>query len=72
MASFTDGSSGFDSRDCVNLIIDKPGDTTMRPIPPHLLKIVLAERERIAKLREKMRKQQPGDTASDSSAEKET
>jgi hypothetical protein len=42
-------SGGFDSRDCVDLMVDLIGDTTVRPIRPSLLKSALAERERIAR-----------------------
>jgi hypothetical protein len=42
-------SSGFDSRDCVNLIVDALGDTTGRPLRPSLMKLAQAERERLAR-----------------------
>ena len=41
--------SSFDSRDCVNLIIDGPGDTTVRPCRPELLPFLMAEREKLAR-----------------------
>jgi hypothetical protein len=41
--------STFDSRDCVNLIIDGPGDTTVRPCRPELLPFLMAEREKLAR-----------------------
>jgi hypothetical protein len=47
--------SEFDSRDCVNLLLEAQGDTTVRPLRPQLLKMALAERERLA------RSQQQGD-----------
>jgi hypothetical protein len=40
---------GFDSRDCVILIVDGPGDNTVRPPSPEFLKWAEAERERLAK-----------------------
>ncbi|HZT79952.1 MAG TPA: hypothetical protein VFA26_07020 [Gemmataceae bacterium] len=46
---FPDESSGFDSRDCIDIIIDGPGDTTVRPCRPSLLKQLMAEREKIAR-----------------------
>ena len=49
--------SGFDSWDCVNLVIDTPGDTTVRPLRPELVPLALAERERIARWQEWLRRQ---------------
>jgi hypothetical protein len=40
----------FDSRDCVNVLIEAEGDTTIRPCPPELLERMMAERDRIARL----------------------
>lgn len=40
----------FDSPDCLLFISDEPGDTSVRPIRPELLKWRSAERERLAKL----------------------
>ncbi len=40
---------GSDSLDCVNLIFDLVPDTTVRPLRPALLKLALAERERLAR-----------------------
>ena len=51
---------GFDSRDSEILIIDGPGDTTIRPPSQHLLPFLLAERERLTRLQELM--QQPTTT----------
>ena len=45
-----DNAEGFGSLDCDILIVDGPGDTTVRPLRPVLLKAALAERERLAKL----------------------
>lgn len=42
-----DQSSGFDSRDCLIIIDDGPGDTTIRPCPPEHLPFLLAEREKL-------------------------
>jgi hypothetical protein len=44
-----DHNSGFDSRDCVYLINDGPGDNTIRPLRPSLMRLALAERERMAR-----------------------
>jgi hypothetical protein len=49
VSAFSPQPSGSDSRDCVDIIIDAVGDTTVRPIPPHLLPYALAEREKLAK-----------------------
>jgi hypothetical protein len=56
--AFPEDPSGFDSRDCEIIIIDGPGDTTVRPPPPHLLPILLAERERLRRW-QKLRDQSP-------------
>jgi hypothetical protein len=39
-----------DSRDCVNVLIEAEGDSTIRPCPPELLERMMAERDRIARL----------------------
>ncbi len=46
--AFPDDVSGFDSRDSEVVIVDGPGDTTVRPARPELLKHLIAEREKIA------------------------
>jgi hypothetical protein len=38
---------GFDSRDCVDFVIEGPGDNTVRPCRPSLLKHMMAEREKL-------------------------
>jgi hypothetical protein len=46
----TNGSdSPFDSRDCIDLIYDGPGDSTVRPLRPALLQRALADREKLAR-----------------------
>jgi hypothetical protein len=45
-------SPNFDSSDCVDLVFDGPGDTTVRPLRPELMKLALEERERIARWRQ--------------------
>lgn len=42
-----DEPADFDSRDTAIFISDEPGDRTVRPLPSHLLKFLLAERERL-------------------------
>jgi hypothetical protein len=42
-------TAGFDSRDCIDIIIDVPGDSTVRPIRPALLPYTLAERKKLAR-----------------------
>ena len=49
MFEFSPEPSGFESRNCVDIWIDGPGDTTVRPCPPELLPLCMAERERIAR-----------------------
>ena len=39
--------TGFDSRDCVNVIIEVEGDNTIGPCRPELLKYLEAQRERL-------------------------
>ncbi len=51
-AAVPEEPQGFDSRDSEILIIDGPGDTTVRPPPQHLLPVLLAERERLTRLQE--------------------
>ena len=46
---FPGDDSGFDSRDCLIIYDDGPGDTTVRPCRPELLPYLLAEREKIAR-----------------------
>jgi hypothetical protein len=56
---------GSDSRDCINIIVDGPGDTTVRPMRPELVKLIMAERERMARFLEELeqeaRKANPSD-----------
>jgi hypothetical protein len=49
---FSGPSSGFDSRDCLNVVFDAVGDKTVRPLRPELLRLALAERERLAQWQE--------------------
>ncbi len=42
-----DDSIGFDSGDCLNVIIEPEGDNTIRPCRPELLKYMEAERDRL-------------------------
>jgi anti-sigma factor RsiW len=41
--------SGFHSRDCIDIVLDGPGDTTVRPSRPVLRKLAEAQRERLAR-----------------------
>jgi hypothetical protein len=50
-----------DSLDTQVIIIDGPGDTTVRPLRPHLLKIALAERERMERLLKQWEEEQASD-----------
>jgi hypothetical protein len=56
-----------DSRDCVNIVIDCPGDNTVRPLSPEILKVLRAEREMIARWEEELKKQQASDQSTDGS-----
>ena len=40
---------GSDSLDCVDLILEGPGDTKVRPSPPERLPQLMAEREKVAR-----------------------
>jgi hypothetical protein len=40
-----------DSRDCIDLVYDGPGDNTVRPLRPKLRQLALAEREKTARWR---------------------
>ena len=42
-----DRAEGFFSLDAVNIFLDGPGDTTVRPPSPLLYKLGLAEREKL-------------------------
>ena len=39
----------FDSSECVDVVFDGIGDTTVRPIPPERLAQAIAERDKIAR-----------------------
>jgi hypothetical protein len=45
--AFDEESRRFDSRDSAIVILDGPGDTTMRQTSQHLLPFLIAERERL-------------------------
>jgi hypothetical protein len=57
--------TGFHSRDCEIVYSDGPGDTTVRPPRPLLLKLGLAERERLARLRAALDQPPPSDKPPD-------
>jgi hypothetical protein len=59
-----DASSPYDSPNCVNLIIDGPGDTTVRPVSPERRRQLMAERDKIARWQH-MSKQPPDADKSD-------
>jgi hypothetical protein len=70
----TTGSSDFafqgepgssDSRDTEIIVIDGPGDTTVRPPRPLLRQMGLAERERLARFQAKMKQAPLPDKSSD-------
>jgi hypothetical protein len=51
--------SGFCSPDCIDLVLDGAGDNTVRPLRPSLMRHALAQRERLARLRELAKQEQP-------------
>jgi hypothetical protein len=57
---------GTDSRDCVDLFVDGPGDTTVRPMPPHLVRQLREKEERRARLMELWKQQQEQEKAKES------
>jgi hypothetical protein len=50
--SYQSEGPGFNSRDSEIIISDGPGDTTVRPARSQLLRLALAERQRLARLQE--------------------
>jgi hypothetical protein len=60
-SDFPEEPSGFDSQDSEIIIIDGPGDTTVRPQSPHLLPFLLAERERLLRWQKLMDQSPPTD-----------
>jgi hypothetical protein len=59
--AFQSQTSGFDSRDCVNVVFECRGDKTVRPLRPQLLQLALAERERRARWQEEMKQSKSTD-----------
>jgi hypothetical protein len=57
--------SGFDSSDTQIIFDDGPGDNTTRPARPVLLRLALAERERIERWKHLLKRQPSGDQPSD-------
>lgn len=51
-AAFPEEFAGFDSQNSEIFLIDGPGDTTIRPPSENLLPILLAEREKLARLQQ--------------------
>jgi len=58
-SQFQDGGSGFDSVDTEIVIVDGPGDTTVRPARPVLRDFCLREREKLKKWLEQEGLEQP-------------
>jgi len=70
---FPDHSSDSDSRDCIDVIVDAPGDNTVRLMDPNLKELILAERARRARLMEMMKQEQSEDKpANETDAEGKT
>jgi hypothetical protein len=55
----------------VNLIIDAVGDTTVRPLRPSLLKLALAERERLARWQAQRQEAQDSEKPADGAGPKQ-
>jgi hypothetical protein len=51
-AAFPEEFAGFNSQNSEILLMDGPGDTTVRPPSAYLLPILLAEREKLARLQQ--------------------
>ena len=49
-AAFPEEALGFDSRDSEVLIVDGPGDRTVRPPSQRLLPFLMSEREKLVRL----------------------
>lgn len=58
VANADDSFDSWDSRDCVDLILDGPGDTTVRPMRSGLRQHILEQQERRARLVELWKQQQ--------------
>jgi hypothetical protein len=63
--------SGFDSRDTVIVIVDGPGDTTIRPASGVLLRLALAEREKLARWQGLTNEQSPENPPNEDGTSKE-
>jgi hypothetical protein len=67
VANAGDSSDSWDSRDCVDLILEGPGDRTVRPMRPVLRQHVLEQQERRARLMELWKQQQEQEKAKEAS-----
>lgn len=56
-----DNVSGFDNRETLIVIVDEPGDTTVRPCSPEMRPILEAERAKIARWQEYLKQNPPPD-----------
>jgi len=63
---------GFDSRNSEIIIVDGPGDTTIRQVPPHLMPILLAQREQLHRWQKLMEQAQPPEQTLDELSGKNT
>lgn len=68
-ADFQSEPSRFSSEDCVNLIIDGPGDTTVRPPSPLLYQLGLAQRELLERWQHLLNQPPSQDQPPDSSSQ---
>ena len=59
MSDHSPQPSDADSRDCVDVIVDLHKNNTPQPIPPALLKLLEAEREKIARWSKQTGQQPP-------------
>jgi Protein of unknown function DUF104 len=53
------GCGPFSSSDCIDVVVDVPGDSTVRPLRPSLMQAALAERERLARWQQQQSDQPP-------------
>lgn len=66
-------SGRFDSLDCIDVVVDGPGDQTVRPCPPELLAQLATfyerQRERMRQLSQQYAKKKPPTQTDDQAAE---
>jgi hypothetical protein len=63
--SFHDTLLSFNSLDCIDLVVNVVGDSTVRPLRPELLRQALAERERLARWEDYLKQHQTSEKPRD-------